>query len=806
MMNDVRFAFRKLRQSPTFTFIAIVTLALGIGANTAIFSVVRTVLLKRLPYPEPERLMIVNEYNTRAGDLRFAWPDFLDLRAQNHSFDDAAAYRQRHFSLTGAGEPVLIRGGEVSASFFSLLGAQPILGRTFSEAEDKPGADRIVVLSHQLWQDRFGGDAAVLGKTLTLDNVLYTVVGVLPRTFKFFERATDLYVPVGLEASDPVWIDRGNHPGLRVLARFRSDASLSTARRDLDAVMSRIEHDYPASNSGIRGSIRPIYEERFGNARPVLLILLAAAGCVILIACANIANLQLARAAERQKEFAIRTAVGAGQSRLIRQLLIESVLLAIIGGGLGLLLAQWTMDPLLRLAPADIDIPRLAETRIDGGALLFTFGLSILTGIFFGLAPAIQTFKIDLHGSLKENSCSTTASPIRQRLRAGLLVAQVALTVVLVIASGLLVRSLLQVQAVNPGFKIGRVLALDVILPASNYKTKDQQINFFTQAVARIRFLPGVSAAGAVFCPPLAGAWRSSTYLVADQAMPSLAELPSCLFNVADKGYFQVMQIPLTEGRYLNETDNADSPPVIVVNQNLARRWWPTQSALGKRIKPGRPETDEPYREIVGVVGDVKQDGLEAPQLPEMFWPVAQAPRQAMTLVVRTSTDPMSMAAAATREIHTIDPDLPVAKVQPMSRYLSDTLARRRFSTLLLGIFSGLALLLAFVGVYGVMSYSVAQRTHEIGVRMALGAQKIDMMTMVLRQSLAIVAIGLVIGLISALGATRLMSALLFGVGANDVTTYLIVVLLLGTAALIASYLPARRAMAVDPMIALRYE
>lgn len=804
MMADFRFALRMMAKAPAFTAIAIITLALGIGANSTIFSAVRAVLLKRLPYPEPERLLILNEYSNRNANAHFSWPDFLDLRAQNHSFQNTSAYRQKHFSLTGAGEPVLIRAGEVSASFFSLLGAEPIRGRAFNEAEDRPGANPTVVLSYELWQSRFGSDPAILGKTLTLDNVLYTIVGVLPRGFKFFERASDLYVPLGLEARDPVWLDRTNRPGLRLLARLRPGVSLSQARGNLDVLMHRIEHDYPASNSGIRASVTPIYDERFGDVKLPLLMLLAATSCVMLIACANIANLQLARAAQRQKEFAIRAAVGASRWRIIRQLLVESVVLALVGGGLGLLSAWWAMGPLLRLAPSDI--PRLTEARVDGGALLFTFGLSVFAGILFGLAPAIQSFKPDLHGSLKESIRGTTASPLRRRLRTVLLISEMALAVVLVIASGLLIRSLLETQAINPGFNVRKILAFDVILPDSNYKTNEQRTNFFAQALTRIRLLPGVQASGAVFCPPLGGAPWNSTYLVADQAVPPRAELPTTVFNIADKGYFEVMQIPLIEGRYFSDGDNADSPPVIIINQTLARRWWPNESALGKRIKQGFPESDAPYRAIVGVIGDLKQEGLDAPQLPEVFFPIGQMPSEAMTLVTRTSTAPMSMAAAVGKEIHAVDKDLPIARVQPMTTYLSETLARRKFSTILLGIFSGLALLLSFVGIYGVMSYLVAQRTHEIGVRMALGAQFADVRRLIVRQGMSTTLIGLIVGLIAASGATRLLKALLYGTSAKDPATFLVVSLLLLSVAFLACYFPARRATRVDPIVALRTE
>ncbi len=803
LIEDVRYGLRMLRKNPGFTVVAVLTLALGIGANTAIFSVVHAVMLKSLPYSNADRLMILDEYQVHAGRSSVGWMNFLDWRAQSHSFDAMAAYRLDHRSLTGIGEPTLLRAGEVSAPFFALLGAQPILGRVFTESEDNPGASPRAVLSYGFWRNRLGGDSSVVGRELTLDGAPFSVLGVLPPGFKYFQQRVDLYIPIGLEGAKPAWINRGNHPGLLVLARLK-DVSRSAAQAEMETIMRRLEQQYPASNSGEQASITPLSEEQLAGLRPIFYTLLAAVGCVLLIACANVANLQLSRTAERQKEFAVRAAIGAGKARVMRQLLTESLLLALLGGGLGLLLARWTIAPLLRLAPQDI--PRLAETGIDAGVMLFTFCISVLTGILFGIAPAFQSSHINPNGALRESGSTATSGRSRQTLRAGLFVSEVAMAMVLVVACGLLIRSLLKAQAVNPGFNADRVLALDVLLPPHQYQTDQQKTHFFEQALQRIRALPGVTSASAVHCPPLIGTCWNSVYLVSDRPVPRQAELPKSVFNIADPNYFQTMQIPLLQGRQFAESDDAQAPPVIIINQTLANIWWPNQSPLGKRVKQGFPQDKNPYREIVGVVGDLKQDGPDAEQLPEVFEPAAQSPSEAMTVVVRTGSYPLAMAKSAQDAIQSVDKDLPVSAIQPMTQYITEALARRRFSTLLLGLFGGLALLLAAVGIYGVMAYTVAQRTHEIGIRTALGAQSSQILRLILGRGGVLALAGVGLGLVFALGLTRLMASLLYGVRATDPLTFGGVALLLTLVALAACYIPARRATKVDPMVALRYE
>ena len=805
LLQDIRYGFRMLRKSPGFTAVAVITLALGIGANTAIFSVVQAVLLKSLPYPSPDRLMVLGEYQKHTGQSSVAWPNFLDWRQQSRAFEAMAAVRTDSRNLTGVGEPLLLRAGEVSAPFFPMLGAKTIFGRTFTEAEDQPAAQPTAVLGYEFWRNRLGGDASVQGHELTIDGVPFTVVGVLPPGFKFFQQNIDLYIPVGLNGNNPIWQDRGNHPGLRVIARLKDGTSQSAAQSDMDTIMGRLEQQYPQSNSGEGAKIVSLYKYRFADIAPVLYTLLAAVVCVLLIGCANVANLLQARAIARHREFAIRSAVGAPRFRIVRQMLTESVLLGWMGGALGLLLAPWAIATLVRFAPQDV--PRLAETRIDSGVLLFTFGISILSGLVFGGAPAFQSSRSNLNTVLKESGLTATGTRSRQLLRSGLFVAEVALALLLLVPCGLLLRSLVKAQAVNPGFSSDHVLAFDVMLPSRQYpRGNERREIFFRQALETIRRLPGVVSAGAVLCPPSAGQCWGSVYELSDRPIPKQSELPHSVFNLADADYFRTMKISLNEGRYFDSGDTAKSPPVAIVNRTFARTWWPHESAVGKRVKQGFPQDPSPYREIVGVVDDVKQDGPDAQQQPEVYQPLAQTPPAAMTLVARTVGNPMDFAKTAEDAIHSVDDKLPVSAIQPMTQYLSESLAGRKFSTLLLNLFGALAVLLAAVGIYGVVAYSVAQRTHEIGIRMALGARQTDVLRMVVSGGMRLMAVGIGIGLLCTLAVTRLLASLLFGVTAKDPLTFASVVALLATVVLVACLVPARRAAKVDPMVALRYE
>jgi putative ABC transport system permease protein len=805
LLQDLRYALRGLAKSPGFTAVAVATLALGIGANTAIFSVVHAVLLRRLPYPEPDRLVVMRERHIHHCCTGVAWPTFLDWREQSHSFRGGlAGFRTDHVMLSGTGEPEMLRSAQVSAEFFPLLGARPTLGRFFGATDDRPGAPPTAVLSYGQWKRRFGGDPSILGRSVDLDAVPHTIVGVLPPSFAFFPEPVDVYTPVGLMGSSPVWLNRGNHSGMRVLARLAPGASLESAHREMETIMLRLEKQYPDSNSGQRSTMASLDDVLFRDYRAALWILLAAVAVVLLIACANVAHLLLARASARRREFAIRTAIGASRGRIVRQLLTESLLLSAVGGALGVAVAAWALGPLVSLSPAEI--PRLADTRIDPAVLAFTLVASVLTGMLFGLVPAAQASRSDPQGTLRESGNAATGGLERQRLRGALLVSEVALAFVLAVAAGLLLRSLKSVEGVSPGMETDGVLALDVYLPEAKYTTRNGRLLFYERALDELRRIPGVEAASASMCTPVVGQCWGSVYLVSDRPVPTQTELPDSAFNMVESSYFRTMRVPLKEGRFFDATDTPDSSPVVVINEAMARKWWPHQSAIGKRIKQGFPQDKSPYREIVGVVGDVPQDGLDEKVRTEVFLPMSQDPEAAMTLLVRTTRSPMGLAKPAIAAVHTIDKDQAVTAVQPMTQYVTDSLARRRFHTLLLGLFGALALLLAAVGIYGVVSYGVAQRRREIGIRTALGAAPGDVLRLVFRQALRLAAVGLFIGALAALGLTRFLGSLLFGVGPTDPLTFGAVGVVVTSVVALACARPARRAMAVDPATVLRSE
>jgi putative ABC transport system permease protein len=802
LMHDLRYAARTLGKSPGFAAIAIVTLALGIGANTAIFSVVHAVLLRRLPYPEPDRLLVMRERHIHHCCMGVAWPTFLDWREQTRSFQSMAGFHLDRVMLSGRGEPEMLRSAQVSSPFFGLLGVTPIVGRAFDAADDRPGAPAVTLLSQGLWKRRFGGDPSVVGKTVSLDATPYLIVGILPDSFAFFPEPVDLYTPVGLMGGLKTWQDRGNHSGMRVLARLASGASFDTARREMDTIMLRLEKEYPKTNSGNRAMVSLLEDSLFSDFRAALWILLAAVGVVLLIACANVAHLLLARASARRREFAIRTAIGAGRGRLVRQLLTESLFLSAVGGALGIVLAAWALGPLLRLAPSEI--PRLADTRIDPSVLLFTLAASTLTGVFFGLVPALQAARNDPQTALRESGNSTTGGLERQRLRSTLFVSEVALAFVLAVASGLLLRSLRQVQAVSPGMETDGVLALDVYLPEVRYQTRDERLRFYERVLEELRRTPGVEAASASMCTPVVGQCWGSVYLLSDRPIPAQSDLPDSAFNMVESSYFRTMRVPLKEGRSFDATDTPTSPPVVVINETMARKWWPHESPLGKRIKQGFPQNDTPYREIVGVVGDVPQSGLDEPIRTEVFLPMSQNPEAALTLLVRSSRPPTSLAMPAIAAVHAVDKDQAVTAIQPMSQYIAESMARRRFHTLLLGLFGALALLLASVGIYGVVSYGVAQRRREIGIRAALGAHPRDVLRLVFAHALRLTAVGMAIGAAAALVATRFLTSLLFEVRPTDPLTFGGVAGVVMAVVVVACARPARRAMAVDPAAVLR--
>ncbi|MDQ3907960.1 MAG: ABC transporter permease [Acidobacteriota bacterium] len=803
--QDIRYGVRLLFKRPSFTLLTLAALALGVGANTAIFSVVNAVVLRPLPYPAPEKLVAI--WGTLKDDPKrrfvISVPNFEDLRAQTHSFDGVAAYLNSSSTLVReGGEPERLVGASVSADIFPMLGAQAARGRVFTGDEDREGAQPVVVLSDSAWRSRFGADPNVVGKTVSLNFRPTTVVGVMPAGFKFpvEPEKVEYWTPLG---SDSTVVSRSKDRGidfLHAVARVKQGVKAEEAQAELATVSARLEQQDPEHNFGLVFRANSLHEEIVGDIRPALVTLLCAVGFVLLIACANVANLLLARATERHKEIAIRTALGASRGRIVRQLLTESLLLSLAGGALGLLLASWGIDALLALIPADI--PRAHEIGLDSRVLLFTLGVSVVAGLIFGLAPAVQVSRPRLNESLKDGARGTTAGSYRNRVRSLLVVSEIALSLVLLVGAGLLVKSFVRLQRVNPGFETSRALAVKVALPRARYDTPEKQAAFFSQALERAKAVPGVEAVGATNMLPLSGDNRTSSFEFEGQPPPAQGDEPEADERSVSPDYFRALSIPLLEGRAFTDRDGPTQPRVMIVNESFVRRYVRDGDPLGRRVKLG----DDAW-EIVGVVGDVRHVGLDAPTAPEMYRPFAQSPERWMNIVVRASSaDPNAVSAGLRDVVRSIDRELYFPEVRPMSALLADSLARRRFNALLVGLFAAVALALAAVGIYGVISYTVTQRTHEIGVRMALGAQRGDVLRLIVRNGMALAAAGLALGLVGALACARLLGSLLFDVSASDPEVLGLITLLLALVSLAACVVPAYRASRVDPLIALRYE
>ncbi|HET9531507.1 MAG TPA: ABC transporter permease [Blastocatellia bacterium] len=804
LWQDLRYGLRMLIKNPGFTAVAVLTLALGIGANTAIFSVVNTVLLQPLPYNDPDRLVMVWEEDTKRGYPRDtpAVANFIDWRDQNQVFEAMAAMADASFNLTGAGEPERLEGRRVSASLFPLLGVEPHLGRAFLPEEDQPSVNRVVILSHGLWQRRFGSDNEIMGKPLTLNGESYTVVGVMPPGFRFPNGETGLWVPIAFTPQQAA--SRGSHY-LNVVARMKPGITLEQAQAEMSTIAERLQQQYPDTNTGLGAVVVSLHEQLVGDIKPALLVLLGAVGFVLLIACANVANLLLARAAARQKEIAVRTALGASRLRLLRQFLTESVLLSALGGGGGLLMALWGVNLLRTFIPKNIS--QVQSITIDAGVLVFTLLVSLLTGLIFGLAPAAQASSFNLNETLKEGGRDSATGSRGNRIRGLLITTEIAVSLILLIGAGLLINSFLRLRSVDPGFRTDNLLTMRIVLSEQKYTDQPRRAAFYRELVRRIESLPGVQSAAVTNWIPLVLQGDSIGVSIEGQPDPGPGQMPIVVTRVIHPNYFRTMGIELLEGRQFDERDRVDSHRVIIVSETMARRFWPGEVAVGKRIKPGPLNSSAPWLEIVGVVKDVRQFELGANPKPQMYVPYEQPVFfRPSHLVIKTDVEPLGLAAAVRSTVWEIDKDQPVSNITTMEGVLSESIARQRFSTLLLGIFATVALVLAAVGIYGVMSYSVAQRTHEMGLRMALGAQSRDVLKLVIGQGLRMAIAGITVGLAAAFALTRLMGSLLYGVSTVDPLTFAGVTLLLLSVALAACYVPARRATKVDPMIALRYE
>jgi putative ABC transport system permease protein len=805
LWQDVRYGLRMLAKSRGFSAVVVLTLALGIGANTAIFSVVSAVLLRPLPFPEPDGLVDLLRVDSRTGEKSRAqsYPDFADLRAQSTSFEAVAAYDQGSATMTGTGDPIHLNTGIFSADMSRVLRVPPIIGREFTAAEDKPGT-HVALLSYRLWKTRFGGDKKVTEKQIVLDGTPYTVAGVMPDDFQFplDSQPVDLWTTIAVEGAKSQ-AERGSH-FLGVIGRLRSGTTLAAASAEAAEISSRLGKQYQDTNSRWRMALEPEMEELVGDARPALMMVLGAVGFLLLIACANAANLLLARSAGRQREMAIRASLGAAKRRILAQLLTESVLLSLAAGALGLLLAVWGTAALVNLP--SLGIPRLASAGVDGRALIFTVAVSLFTGILFGLAPALHASRFNLFRSLKEGSRSATEGVGRSRIRALLVISQVSLAVVLLIGASLLIESVFHLLHESPGFEPQGVMAFNLDLPDSRYGKPEQSADFFRDLLGRIRSVPGVTNASGVLPLPLSGDRMRTSFEIEGQPMAK-SDLPSTNIRAVGLDYFQTMRIPLLAGREFGARDNRQAPHVVIINQTLARRFFGRESPIGKRIKPGMTSgKSDSLCEIVGVVGDVKHRRLWLPDEPETYVPYDQNPIGGMSIVVRSADDPMTLLPALRTQVQALDPQLPLYKAQRMEDYVAASVAQRRFTSLLCSIFAGAGLLLAVVGLFGVISYNVAQRTHEIGVRVAVGAEKADILRLILQEGMAITLVGVGVGLVGAIGLSSLVKSQLFGISATDPMTFLGVVVTLSLVALAACYLPARRAARVDPMVALRYE
>ncbi len=817
MLQEIRFAFRSLTKTPAFAFIAIVTLALAIGANTAVLSLVNALLIRPLPYRAPQQLvLLLQHFKAQNLDrIPVSPPEFVDYETRARSFEKLGAFGYANFNLAGGDQPERIAGAVVTAGVFPLLGVTPLQGRFFEADEGKEGRDDVVIISARLWQRRFNNDPKIVGSKLLLNGRSYTVVGIMPAKFDFplqlfnlgsggqFGERADIWKPLAFADKE---MKARYSRSYAVVGRLAPNTSAKQAQAEIENINSQMRREHPnnySQDDSFGGDVLPLQELAVAGMRPALLILLAAVFLVLLIACANLTTMLLARAAAREREMAIRVALGASPLRVLKQVLTESVLLAVLGGSAGVLLAIWGVNLLKTIGSQTV--PRLREVNIDLNVLLITLAVAVGTGIIFGLVPGLASAKPELTEALKESGRGSTQGKRRNRLRSGLVIAEVALALVLLTSAGLLMKSFARLQNVNPGFNPENSLTVEVSVPKLQYPDSATQTRFFNEAQRRIAALPGVKTAGFSTILPLAGTNSDSSFAIEGRPANDKSPSPDEEKREVSPDYFRALETPLIKGRFFTEADNMEAPPVLIVNQAFAKKFWPNEDAVGKRIVMGGMSDKPNWITIVGVVGDMRHFGLDIEPKPEMYTPFAQDPYYSVIFVIKGQQDPRSLLPAIRREVQAIDPAVPLANIRTFENLIGESVAPRKLSVVLLGVFAAVAVLLATVGIYGVMSFLVVQRTHEIGVRMALGAQRADVLKMVIGRALKLVAAGTAIGLVVALFSTRALQALLYRVSAFDVPTFLLVTFILGLVALAASYLPAVRATRADPMIALSH-
>jgi len=806
LLEDLRFGLRLLRKNPGFTAVAVLTLALGIGANAAVFSVVYAVMLRPLPYKDPSRLIVLHENTPKVGDVSVSFQNFLDWRTANRSFSQMAAVAAVDFNLAGVTQPENINGDAVSPNFLSMMGIRPFLGRDFDASEEKAGTAPVVLLSYSLWQSHLGGDPNVVGKTITLDGRSFTIVGVLPADYRALD-TTDVMLPMGVWATNNADAikERGDRGDMVVIGKLAPGVAFGQARAEMEGIAARLAKEYPASNDQFSVTLQPIRQAFVGDMKTAILVLFGAVLFVLLIACANVANLFLVRGSSRTKEIALRIAFGASRGRIIRQMLTESFILACFGGVVGVALALGGIRGMAQLISAGTMSG--AAVNLNGAVLLFVGGVVVLAAFIFGLAPAVHSTKPDVQSELKEGGRTSSGGVAQNRLRGALAVAEISLALILLVGAGLMMKSLYRLLQVDPGFRPARVLTMGMDLRTQQYSQDPAVLNFWQQLIDRVSALPGVQGAAVGTAIPLTDSHGRADITIEGMALPTPGNYPHPDVHVVSPEYIATLGIPLLRGRTFTDQDNEKAPLAGMINAMLAKRFFPNEDPIGKRFMFGHPSSDPAkWFTIVGVVSDTRLYGLANPARLEVYLPFRQNPRSSMALVVKSGADPASLTSAVREAVQSIDKDQPVFAISTMEELVRNSVATRRMTLVLLGLFSGLALILGAIGIYGVISYSVAQRTHEIGIRMALGAPRGDVFRLVVGEGLKLAGVGIAIGIAAAFGLARLMSSLLYGVSVTDFETFAGVAVLLALVALLACYVPARRAMRVDPTVALRYE